>query len=654
MYKLSIHIIKKINGLKITAAFLLLAVFTAGFLSAQSPSPADVSIIFTHDMHSHFDAERCMIDGKPAERGGFARMKTVIDRIKADNPDTFLIDGGDFAMGTPFQTIYSSEASELRMMGLLGFDATTLGNHEFDYRTQGLTDMLNTAIASGERLPFIVTSNIDWDRTLADEKRASKAAELQKALKLYGAAEYTVIEKGGVKAAFFGILGKQADSYAPLSGLYFKDQIEVSKKMIAKIKAETSADIIICLSHSGTDDNPQKSEDELLAAAVPEIDVIISGHTHSTLKEPIIIGNTIIVSCGEYTHNIGRLTLTRNGNRYSPSEYKLLPISGDLPKDAAVEATIQKFKSLADKNYFSRFGYSYDQIISYTDFDFIPVENFGKVQGEDTLGNLISDSYIAAIKKTEGDNYRKIDVAVVPSGVVRGSFSKGPITTADAFNVSSLGIGPDMIPGYPLVNIYLTGKELKTVAEIDASVSTLMGEARLYTSGLTYTYNPRRLLLNRVTDVKLMNLDGSLSKLNNKKLYRVIGGLYSCQMLGAVEAHSFGLLKVQPKDENGNPITDFEKHIIYNGDMELKEWAALAGYLESFDKSDGVSKIPVYYNQLHGRKVEVTSRAPWAILKKPNKIFFMLLGVIIVILAIIAVPVFFIIRAVRRAKKREK
>jgi 5'-nucleotidase / UDP-sugar diphosphatase len=643
---------RKINVIKITAVFLLLAVFTAGFLPAQSSSSADVSIIFTHDMHSHFDAERLVIDGKPSERGGYARMKTVIDRIKSENPNTFLIDGGDFAMGTPFQTIYSSEASELRMMGFLGFDATTLGNHEFDYRTQGLTDMLNTAIASGERLPFIVTSNIDWERTLTDEKRAAKAADLQKALNRYGAAEYVVIEKGGVKMALFGILGKQADSYAPLSGLYFKDQIEVSKSIVAKIKAETSADIIICLSHSGTDDNPQKSEDEILAAAVPEIDVIISGHTHSTLNEPIIIGNTTVVSCGEYTHNIGRLTLKRNGNRYSPSEYKLLPISGDLPKDAAVEAAIQKFKALVDKNYFSLFGYSYDQTISYTDFDFTPVEKFGKVQGEDTLGNLISDSYISAIKKAEGANYIKIDVAVVPSGVVRGSFSKGTITTADAFNVSSLGIGPDMIPGYPLVNIHLTGKELKTVAEIDASVSTLMEEARLYMSGLKYTYNPKRLILNRVTDVRLMNPDGSLSKLNNKKLYRVIGGLYSCQMLGAVEAHSFGLLKVQPKDENGNPITDFEKHIIYNGNTELKEWAALADYLESFEQSGGVSKIPEYYSKLQGRKIEVNSRAPWAILKNPNKIFFMLLGVIIVVLAIIAVPVFFIIRAMRKAGKK--
>jgi 2',3'-cyclic-nucleotide 2'-phosphodiesterase (5'-nucleotidase family) len=649
---------QKPKNSKIAAVCLLLAIFAVGNLPAEPSLPAasdaEISIIFTHDIHSHFDAERCMVDGKITERGGFARMKPVIDEIKTRYPNSFLLDGGDFAMGTPYQTIYSSEAPELRIMGLMGFEASTLGNHEFDYRAEGLTDMLNTAVASGDRLPSIVIANIDWDKTKADKNRAAKAAVLQEALNRYGAADYVIIEKGGIKAAVFGIFGRQADSYAPLSGLYFKDPIEVSREIVAKIKAETDAGIIICLSHSGTDGNPKKSEDELLAAAVPDIDVIISGHTHTTLKEPIIIGNTLIASCGEYTHNIGHITLTRSGNRYKASGYKLIPISGDLPKDTGIEAVIRVFRKMVDSHYLSRFGYSFDQALAYSDFAFTPIERFGKVQGEDTLGNLISDSYIAAVKKAEGDAYRKVYVAVVPSGVVRGSFTEGAITTADAFNVSSLGIGPDRIPGYPLVSIYLTGKELKTLAEIDASVSTLMGEARLYMSGLCYTYNPRRLLLNRVTKVRFMENDGSVSQLDNNALYRVIGGLYSCQMLGAVEAHSMGLLKVLPKDQNGKPITDFEEHIVYDGGVELKEWAALANYLVSFESSGNISKIPEYYNQLQGRKIEENSRSLAALLKSPNKIFFILTGIILLLLAIIIVPVCLIIRALRRKKNARR
>jgi len=649
--KYMLPLIQKRKNAKITAMLLLMAVFITVLLPADSGT--EISIIFTHDMHSHFDAERYMENGKISQRGGFAYVKSAIDNIKTRYPDSFLLDAGDFAMGTPYQTIFSAEAAELRLMGLMGFDATTLGNHEFDYRTQGLTDMLNATMASGDRLTPLVCANIDWDRTLADKNRAGNAAALKKTLERYGATDYIVMERGGVKAAVFGILGIQADSYAPLSGLYFKNPIEVSKEITVKIKAETAADIIICLSHSGTNGNPKKSEDELLAAAVPDIDVIISGHTHTTLNAPIVTGNTVIVSCGEYTYKIGHLKLVRSEDRFKVSGYELIPVSGNLQKDAVIETAILKFRDLVDSHYFSRFGYSFDQKLAYSKFSFTPIEHFGVVQGEDALGNLISDSYIAAVKKAEGGNYRNVDVAVVPHGVIRGSFTEGVITVADAFNVSSLGIGPDRVPGYPLVSIYLTGEELKTAAEIDASISTMMLEARLYMSGLSYTYNPNRLLLNRVTKVCLMSPDGTMSELDNKELYRVIGGLYSCQMLGAVEAQSFGLLKVTPKDENGNPITDFEKHIVYDGNTELKEWVALANYLESFERAGGISVIPEYYNKLHGRKVEDTSRSPIALLKNPNKIFFILLGAILLILAVITVPTVLIIRRVRRKKKKK-
>jgi len=177
-----------------------------------------------------------------------------------------------------------------------------------------------------------------------------------------------------------------------------------------------------------------------------------------------------------------------------------------------------------------------------------------------------------------------------------------------------------------------------------------MLEARLYMSGLSYTFNPNRLLLNRVTKVSLMSGDGTMSELNDKELYRVIGGLYSCQMLGAVEAQSFGLLKVTPKDKDGNPITDFEKHIVYDGNTELKEWVALANYLESFEKIGGNSVIPEYYNKLHGRKVEETSRSLATLFKNPNKIFFIVVCAVLLILAIITVPTVLIIRRGRRKK----
>lgn len=641
--------------LRVSIALLLLTGLAGGLLSTATMSGAspdtEVSIVFTHDMHSHFDPERYVTNGQVQERGGFARMASAISAIQSDYPGSYLLDAGDFSMGTLYQTVFSTDAAELRMLGLLGYDATTLGNHEYDYRTQGLTDMLYAALASNDQLPRITLANIDWEKTLADERKAEKGAALKQAMDQYGVADYVMIEKDGVKLAAFGINGKESDSYAPESGLYFKDQIETAKAIVARIKTEQNPDIIVCLSHSGTFDDPKKSEDELLAKAVPDIDVIISGHTHTRLEQPIVIGSTLVVSCGEHTYNIGHLLLAHDGTRYRVSHYELVPIHQNLAKQPDIEAAIVGFRDLVNQHYLSQFGYQYDQVLANAPFGFTPIDDFGKVQGEETLGNLIADSYIAAVQKAEGDQYQPVDVAIVPHGVIRASLTEGNITVAEAFSVSSLGIGADKIPGYPLVSIYLTGKELKTTAEIDISVSTLMSQARLYMSGLSYNYNTNRLILNRVTGVSLMGSDGALSVIDDNKLYRVIGGLYSCQMLGEVESRSFGLLKIVPKDSSGDPIIDFEDHLVTSNGGELKEWVALADYLASFEPVDGTAQIPQYYNQPQGRKVDQTNWSILDLLKSPNKIFFIVIGVVVVVMAIIITPTWLIIRKVRRSRK---
>ena len=101
-------------------------------------------------------------------------------------------------MGTPYQVIYSEHAPELKMMDYLGFDATTFGNHEFDYRAAGLADMLN---AAGDLDIRMVTANIDWDQTLADEALREDAGRLKEACDAYGLADYTVKEKDGIRPA---------------------------------------------------------------------------------------------------------------------------------------------------------------------------------------------------------------------------------------------------------------------------------------------------------------------------------------------------------------------------------------------------------------------------------------------------------------------
>ncbi|MEG0902283.1 MAG: 5'-nucleotidase C-terminal domain-containing protein, partial [Clostridia bacterium] len=141
--------------------------------------------------------------------------------------------------------------------------------------------------------------------------------------------------------------------------------------------------------------------------------------------------------------------------------------------------------------------------------------------------------------------------AVTATGIIRDTFAPGKLTVSDVFNVCSLGIGPDRVPGYPLISLYLTGAELKTAAEVDASISGLMDGSVLFASGGGWRYNTNRLLLNRVTEVWVTDADGTLQPVRDDQLYRVVANLYMGQMLGSVNSKSFGLLALMPKDENG-------------------------------------------------------------------------------------------------------
>ncbi len=612
-----------------TALFFTVTWTASADTSSGENSP--ITIVFSHDMHSHLEK--------------FPKIRTVVKQEKQNNDATFVLDGGDFSMGTPYQTIFKEEAAELRMMGAVGYDATTLGNHEFDYRSAGLTQMLKTAESSGDRVPHLVAANIDWEKTLSDEEMRKDGEALRAAMEDYGAEEYVVIERGGVKIAVFGLFGKEADDYAPESGTYFRDPVEAAKDVVDDIQSHEKVDLIVCLSHSGTNaDDPEKSEDEILARQVDGIDLIISGHTHTELSEPIVRGDTVIASAGQYNDNLGTLTFTYQDGEYKLDQYRLISLDKSVQDDPSAKDKVEQFRELVDEEYFSAFDYSWDQVLADNQVEFTSIDDFASEQGEDPLGSLIADSYRYGVKQAEGSEYEQVDVAIAPAGVIRGSFDKGEITVGDAFNALSLGTGKDGEPGYPLVSVYLTGAELKLAAEIDISISELMQPARLYFSGLNYTYNPHRLILNRAYDIVLDRGDGETEPLKNDKLYRVVADLYSAQMLGTVNSLSYGLLSVEPKDKEGNVIENFEDYIIYDRQGgELKEWYALASYIDSFDGN----QVSERYGKPEGRKI---LRDSWNIIdlvKKPNKFFWMITAAVALVLSLIALIVILIVKIVK-------
>jgi 2',3'-cyclic-nucleotide 2'-phosphodiesterase (5'-nucleotidase family) len=618
--------------LALCTALLLLTGAALPALGAGSEREETLTILFTHDIHDHILPTSVQGGG---ESGGLTRLAALLRQERDAAPGaTVTLDGGDFSMGTLFQTIFTTAAPELRLLGAMGYDATTFGNHEFDYGAQGLADMLNAAVASGESLPALVEANY---------KPPEDDTTSLEAWSNYGISDYTVLERDGLRVAVFGLIGEDADSCAPTGGMEFEPIVTAARRTVAYLQEYEQPDYIICLSHSGTEDG--RGEDYDLAKAVDGIDVILSGHTHTTLTQPIQVNDTLIVSCGPYTQNLGVLTISKTDGAVQMEDYRLIPVDETVEEDPDIAQRVQQFQSQVEREYLDRYGYSYDQVLAVSSFDFTPVNQFALVQEEDGLGDLIADSYVYAIQQAEGEDYVPVDFAVAASGAIRGSFAAGEITVADAFQAASLGIGSDGTAGCPLVSVYLTGAELMDAFEIDASVAPLMDTAQLYGAGMTWTYNTHRMIFNKVTSCGQLLEDGTVVPLEKDRLYRVVANLYCAQMLGVVNARSYGLLTITPKDADGNEITDFEANAVTDQTgTQLKEWVALASYLEY------LGQIPEEYSAPQGRKVVQSSWNPIELVKSPNWITLLAL----LVLAVLILVLVLVIRAivVRKSSRR--
>jgi 5'-nucleotidase/UDP-sugar diphosphatase len=623
--------------------FALLVVLTAwgsreDVQAQAAPSIGQLSIVFTHDLHSYFVPHEVFPgEGQPTMRGGYAKIARLIQEQRALKGNRMLlIDAGDFSMGTLFHTTFMTEAAELRLMGKMGYDAATFGNHDFDFHNDGLARMLYTAREKGGHLPSIVASNIVFSGDAAEKF-------LKEAFRQYPVKDYIVLERNGLRIGLFGLMGKDAADDTPFARpVAFADPVTSGKRLVEILKNREKVDVIVCLSHSGTSAVKKHSEDEILAREVPEIDVIISGHTHTILPRPVIVGKTIIVSSGCYGEFLGILDLDyTQGRGMNVSSYDMKPITADLPDDAQLVADILKFKKTVDQDYLAPFGYQFDQVVAESGFHLETLSSIYANPRETALGNMITDAYRYAVEKAEGKNYEYVHLVIDPLGLIRNSFRRGRIAAADVFGVLSLGLGMDGVPGYPLVAVYITGDEMKDLLEVETSVAPHNTDAHFQLSGVRLTYNPHRLPFDRVTAVQVREADGSYRPLESGKLYRICMNSYTAKMVEFVQRASHGLIRLTPKDRAGRPVSDMKNARIdadplKPGTQELKEWVALATYMKSFPDTDdnSVPNIPDQYRRPEGRITSAPSWNPVRLIAGGNRITYGFLAAAILLLGL--------------------
>ena len=272
-----------------------------------------VTILHTNDTHSQIEPVAAN-DPRNAGKGGVSRRATLVKRIRKENPNTLLIDAGDVMQGTPYFNFYKGEV-EYKAMSAIGYDAGTVGNHEFDNGVDALAAAMKFATFD------LVSSNYDV-----------KGTALEPFIK-----PYVVKTVGGIRVGLFGLGISPASLITPenFKGVTYNDPVIVARNMVKALRDER-CNLIVCMSHLGYYETPGRRNsvgDTQVAAQVDGIDFIAGGHTHTFMKEPVnqkqpCGDETVIFQVGKSGINLGRVDFTFRAGKKVASVGRLVEMNG--------------------------------------------------------------------------------------------------------------------------------------------------------------------------------------------------------------------------------------------------------------------------------------------------------------------------------------
>ena len=595
-------------------------------LEAQSTGKKTFTILHTNDLHSNLIGMAPSSDYTPHNlnddntRGGFARLATKIGERKAATErlgPVLVLDAGDFSMGTAFAAATRETGAELRLLAMLGCDATTFGNHDFTLGPDGTAAAIGAAVDAGQ-VPVVLASNTEFSAP------AQKLTGLQKLGAQGRIRNYLVIERGGIWFGIFGVLGREAAIYAVSAApVTFTDPIEAARATVATLRDTENVDIVIAISHGGVRSNPDgtftEGADVQLAAEVPGIDVVVGGHSHTVLTSPIMVnGRTPVVQAGHNGRYLGELTVTIDDNVLSVDAFQIHPIDDTIRGDTAISQVIEGFKKRVTEVVFAPRGFAIDQPLARIEKDLTNAST--DLAASTILANLCTDAF----RRATG-----AQIALTANGLMRNGLTRGNTgvqTVYDVFAVAPAGSGVlDMTPGSTLVTGYLTGKELKNVLEFCLAGSPARpGDYFPRASGMRFTYDPARSQFDQVTEIALGDLDRGYMVIDitgaDTQIYGVTCPLFFALIVIAIPKFTGGKLALVAKNKHGQPLQSRVEAIavtapvtpdlplpqtgtsidvagmvelsVGGAPVEIKEWQAIMEYLQGLPAA-AVGELPI-------------------------------------------------------------
>ncbi len=455
--------------------------------SGMAAAEYSLTILHTNDFHARFEPISkydgpCSAEDNTAGEcfGGSGRLQTAISEARGRTNNAILVDGGDQFQGTLFYTYYKG-ALAAEMMNQMGYDAMTVGNHEFDDGPEVLAGFMDAV-----NFPVLMSNaDVSAEPLLADKLAKS-----------------TVIERGGEKIGLIGLTPQDTDELAsPGDNITFSDPVAAVQGEVDKLTAE-GVNKIIVLSHSGY------LTDQRVAAETTGVDVIVGGHSNTLLSNtneraegayPTLVGNTAIVQAYAYGKFLGELNVTFDdaGN--------ITEATGEpLIMDAAVtedSATVDRIAEAAAPLEAIR-----NKVVAETS-QAIDGDRDSCRQKECAMGNLVADAMLDRVKD------QGIEIAIANSGGLRAGIDAGEVTMGEVLTV---------LPFQNTLSTFkVSGADVIVALENGVSQHEEVAGRFPQVAGMSYTFDPKAEVGSRISDVMVGG-----APIDMAKIYGVVSNDY--------------------------------------------------------------------------------------------------------------------------------
>ncbi|MCZ7555862.1 MAG: 5'-nucleotidase C-terminal domain-containing protein [Bacteroidia bacterium] len=461
-----------IRSLFVSIVALLLSVNVQMF--AQQAK--HLTVLHLNDSHSN------LLPGAPRDMlgqgtmGGIARVATVINRERLGDQPVLTLHAGDVFIGDPMYNLFYDQPLELSLLAALGIDAMAVGNHEFDLTPYYLEQALNNTLGAPPAFPLL-SANLDLTNW------SSLSQYIQPAV---------IKQYPGMKVGIFGLTTPAANYLSqPYPVVVIGDPANPTPLMqliAAQVTdlRDSGCDIVICLSHMGV------ALDQAIAANIPGIDVIVGGHDHWPLAQPLVVQNpsgkpVSIVQTVGHNRQIGKLHLKLHKGVVTVLNYHLINLDSTVPEDATIKGMVDGAASLLEGYLPGLFSQPVALCTGTLTQEAVGVDQPGY---HDThAGNLITDAYMAATGA---------DIAVQAGGSIAQPLYAGPVLPVDIFRMIGYGFNTTNGLGYFVTTIDVKGSDLWMALEsvlADLSSDEMLMQV---SSSMSYAYDPTKAVGSRL------------------------------------------------------------------------------------------------------------------------------------------------------------